>query len=240
IHHGKCTPNWALCTWWTTQSTGTFDGRTSGVKNGIPFWQSSTASKDRRCASSQPSARGYTVNCPPRLTIWIPACCSARACPDARAVRKQTFAPLTTRARAISQAYRSAPPACGCQGSRQLTMAIRRRDRSVVLMPGSCPSPRSAARATAGGGVCAAGRAGAAGPRPQPDRGDVAEDGGGVPGHRERGTGHIAPVDRDLGQRRAEPLAAGDQLDVEGETRGPQRQSRGPGQRPGKELEPAL
>src|ERR1019366_7162063 len=38
IHHGKCTPNWALCTWWTTQSTGTFDGRTSGVKNGIPFF----------------------------------------------------------------------------------------------------------------------------------------------------------------------------------------------------------
>ena len=79
IHRPKWTPNWAVCTWCTTHSTGTFGGSTSGVKNGIPFWQSSTASKDRRRASSQSRIIGYTVNRPPSLTISIPSRVSRRA-----------------------------------------------------------------------------------------------------------------------------------------------------------------
>jgi hypothetical protein len=49
------------------------------VKNGIPFWQSSTASKDRRRASSQRRIIGYTVNRPPSLTISIPSRLAWRA-----------------------------------------------------------------------------------------------------------------------------------------------------------------
>ena len=74
------------------------------MKNGIPFWQSSTASNDRRCASSQPSTRGYTVNRPPILMIAIPSRRSEPAWPGARAVRKRTCAPRPARPRAISQA----------------------------------------------------------------------------------------------------------------------------------------
>ncbi len=104
IHRPKCTPNCAVCTSCTRHSTGTISGSTSGVKNGIPFWQSSTASKDRRCASSQRRIIGYTVNRPPSLTISTPARFSVRAWPRARAARKQTLAPLLLRAHAISQA----------------------------------------------------------------------------------------------------------------------------------------
>ena len=42
--------------------------------------------------------------------------------------------------------------------------------------------------------------------------------------HGERGARHIPPGHRDLGGRRAEPLADSDQLDVEGEAPGAQRQ----------------
>jgi len=104
IHRPKCTPNWAVCTWCTTHSTGTFRRRTSGVKNGIPFWQSSTASNDQRCASSHPSTRGYTVNRPPSLTISTPSRVSVLAWPGGRAVTKRTLAPAWARAQAISQA----------------------------------------------------------------------------------------------------------------------------------------
>ena len=100
----KWTPNWAVCTWCITQSTGTFRRRASGVKNGIPFWQSSTASNDPRCVSSHSRIRGYTPNRPPRLTIVIPSRSSVLAWPGARAVRKVTWARAPARARAISQA----------------------------------------------------------------------------------------------------------------------------------------
>ena len=46
-HAGKCSRHCTPCTWWMTHSTGTPGGSTHGVKNGMPFWQSRTASKDR-------------------------------------------------------------------------------------------------------------------------------------------------------------------------------------------------
>ena len=91
-------------------------GRTHGVKNGIPFWQSRTASKDRRCASSQPRTRGYTVNRPPILVTAIPSRRSARSARERARSGTGPRAPRPARPRAISQAYRSAPPAADARG----------------------------------------------------------------------------------------------------------------------------
>ena len=126
IHRPKWAPNWAVCTWCTTHSTGTFGGSTSGVKNGIPFWQSSTASKERRRASSQVRIIGYTLNRPPSLTILIPSRVSRRAWPEARAVRKCTCAPAWVR------------PQRGQPVGQPAGLVTRRNDDLQGGRPGDC------------------------------------------------------------------------------------------------------
>ena len=81
----------------------------------------------------------------------MPSITSGAACPAARAVNQVTCAPAATHRRAIWCMYCSAPPACGCRTSRQLST-------SDAGSPASCAS--GASGLTARHAVSPAGAAG--------------------------------------------------------------------------------
>ena len=53
---GEAVANWSWCTWCTTCTTGSSGRANSGEKNGMPFWQSTTASKRPRDAAARGGA----------------------------------------------------------------------------------------------------------------------------------------------------------------------------------------
>src|SRR5215469_17835069 len=103
----------------------------SGEKNGMPFDESKMTSK--RSRNSRRYVQGtakYTVIALPTRRTRIDSISSCGEPPGKPADSHSTWCPQCAQRRACSKRYASAPPACGCFGSRQLMTKMRRRSRA--------------------------------------------------------------------------------------------------------------